>query len=452
MRPGIRTRAPARSDMATQITTQLSPWGQGHIKGWLSPYLEMGPASNQNYFGNLHAQTGSNTNTTGTGSMAFSVLGDIFTGRRVVINGTVSGSALTVNSITSGSSGDIAVGMAVLYDAWQANGATDVRHIASGTYPNFTLSGSPGNATAVTITLVDRYLGIDGQPAFSRIPDPDGVPGKYCWQFRLTHEDYRPSGQDDTNTGLQKVLARFSDSGTEPSNGLGLRQPVGTYYMDMFAIRIPAASLAILKYQDGRLIWQHKNSAGDPGLSLDIVAGQARAGPSTLPTGERMPLAPANEPRIALGSYGWDQTDNGGLGEAGVQLQVNVVDNIPADTWMYFLVRAKPRYLDSDNPHTQMWVAVGNGAAVKKVDSTKANNDNSATDVFRQFGMYIYSRETYINQTTGANEYGNTYEWFNAGEELKLLSKEYAISPQWRADSEPPLWLVDQWFNELRGR
>jgi hypothetical protein len=428
MRPGMRASAPARADRATRFATQIYPWGQGQLKGWLSPYLSMAPASNQNYFGNLHAQTGSNTTTTGNGSMAFSVLGDNFAGRRVVINGTVSGTALTVNSITSGSSGDIAVGMAVLYAVWQANGATDTRHIVSGTYPNFTLSGSPGNATSVAITLVDRYLGIDGQPAFSRVTDPQDTT-RQCWKHRLAYEDYRPSGQDDTTAGLRKVLARFSDSGSEPSDGLGLVQPYDTYYMDMFAVKIDAATRAIIRYGDSQLLWQHKNSIGQPGLAMFQWAGEYRGAADGVGA-PQIGYAGPNNPRLMLRL--WNGTTNGNY---------IVKSAYAADTWIYILMRVKAHVTDG-SAHTQCWVAQGNDAAVKAVDTTRGNSDAAAANVFRQWGWYLFD-DLSSTAGDGVNRFATPSAWWGAGQELNCFFKEMSVAPQWRADAEPPLWHAD---------
>lgn len=454
MRQGLRASAPARADRATAYRAPPQVWGPDQLKGWLSPYVAMGAGARDNRFGNLHAQTGSNTATTGNGPMAFSSLGDTFAGRRVVINGTVSGSTLTVNSVISGSPSDIGAGMAVLYDAWQANGSAATAVIVSGSGP-YTLSSSPGNAAGVQITLVDRYLGLDGQPAFSRVPDPDDPSGqRMCWQHRLKYEDYRPSGQDDTSVGLQKCLARFGDSGSEASNGLGILQPVGTYYMDLFALRIPAATYLKTRFTAGELLlWQHKNNSGNPGIKISIDAGQARNNASTIPTGERIPLVTATEPRLTLSTYGND-------GSSGWQSQTVIAANYPADTWIYGLMRARAQNLVGDNPHTQFWVKVGDAAASKVVDLAQPNCEASSNGINRQWGWYVGSSITYMNQTTGANAYidgsggnpGDDIPWWGAGEEILLLFKDYLVAPQWRADVEPPLWLVDRWFDQLRAR
>lgn len=448
----LRQSAPNRSDRAT-VYRSLPQIAAGQFKGWLSPHLEMGAGNNQNKFGNLHAQTGSNTSAAGTAPMAFSALGDTFAGRRVVINGTVSGTSLTVNSITSGNSGDIAAGMAVLYGAWQTNGAAGTGYIASGTYPNFTLSSSSGNATSVAITIVDRYLGLDGQPSFSRIADPAGVAGRYCWQHRLTFEDYRPSGQDDTSVGLQKVLARFGDTGAEVSNGLGILQPVGSYYMDLFAIRVPAATHLQTRCVDDILLWQHKNSSGQPGFSIAMTAGKARSGNANIiSNGKQIALAAdALSPRLTCITYGDDGSSGSPAGKDFTSQDIVLAD-YPSDTWIYLLVRVKPQLYQADNPRTQVWVAAGSGSVVKAVDHAFANCDVAATDVNRQWGWYVGSSSTYMDQTTGANDFNNQRPWWGAGNEINLQVKDYLVFPQWAADMEPPLWLVDQWFDVLRSR
>jgi hypothetical protein len=142
----------------------------------------------------------------------------------------------------------------------------------------------------------------------------------------------------------------------------------------------------------------------------------------------------------------------GNDGVEGFQWETLMVSNFPADTWIYFLVRAKSQYLESNNPHTQAWVAVGNGAASKVVDNTKPNLDNAAVEVFRQVGLYTDYWKSNANQTTGANNWPTEYQWWDTGDSIEVLMKEYLVAPQWRADIEPPLWLVDQWFNELRSR
>jgi hypothetical protein len=413
----------------------------------------MGAGANQNKYGNLHTQTGANTTTTGTASMAFSVLGDTFTGRRVVVNGTVAGTSLTVHSITSGASENIAAGMALLYDVWQANGSANTGYVNSGTYPNFTLNSAPGDATSVPITIVDRYLGVDGQPAFCRISDPDGVVGRYCWQHRLTYEDYRPSGQDDTSTGLQKVISRFGDNASEPSNGQGIVQPVGTYYMDMFALRMPSATHFKTRCTTSNLIWQHKNSAGQPGLSMHITAGKARSNNANIiANGRQIPLAADPfAPRITLTAYGDDGSSGSPAGNDFTSQDI-VLAGYPASAWVYLLVRVKPNRFQADAPHTQVFVAAGSAPAVKAVDHAFGNCDSASVDVNRQFGWYNGSSITYINQATGADEFGTNHQWFFPGDEINLLVKDYLVAEQWRADTEPPLWLVDQWFDELRSR
>lgn len=411
-------------------------WGVGQFKGWLSPYLENGTAADQNYFGNLHAQTGSNTATTGNGSMAFSSLGDTFTGRRVVIDGTVSGNALTVNSVVSGSSSDIDVGMAVLYSVWNLNSSGNLGTlvITGGSYPNFTLSvnNASNNATGVQMVILDRYLSVDGQPGFSRATDPQD-PSKSCWKHRTIFPDYRPGGQA-WGDGLRKVLPRFGDSGSEPSNGQGIVQPIGSYYMDLFAFKIPAATRLITRYADSILLWQHKNSTGQPGLALFQYSGQVQ--PSGTPA---VGLAPASEPRLLLRLYA------GGANNGTYLLAANY----PADTWIYVLQRVKPHPTDG-TAHTQTWVALGDAAASKLVDTTKGNVDDPSADVNRQWGWYIFSDNAYCynngvyNPTPGP--------WWGGSDELNIYFKDYSVAPQWRADVEPSLRLVENWFNILRGR
>lgn len=404
-------------------------------KGWLSPYLAMGPGATQNLYGNLHAQTGAITATATTGTMAFSDLGDTFTGKRVVINGTVSGSTLTVNSIISGSISDIAAGMAVLYDVWQANGSASVGVIVSGSGP-YTLSSSPGNATSVQITLVERYLGIDGQSAFSRIANPDEA-AHLCWQHRVTYDDLRPSGQS-AGSGVRKVLARFGDSGLEASNGLGIIQTYNTYYMDMFALRIPQATRDIIRYGDSMLLWQHKNSTNEPGLALFQWSGDY-VGSANQDGAPQISSAPVNEPRLVVRLWNGDTNGN-----------YLALANYSADTWIYVLMRVKPNKSDG-NAQTQCWIASGSGSATKIMDTTRGNCDAAGVDVNRQWGWYLFNNSSYCN-SNGVNKYPALAPWWASGNSLTMQVKDYLVAPQEIANIDPPLWLVNSWFNTLRGR
>ena len=93
----------------------------------------------------------------------------------------------------------------------------------------------------------------------------------------------------------------------------------------------------------------------------------------------------------------------------------------------------------------------GSDAAVKAVDTTRGNSDAAAADSFRQWGWYLFDD---LSSTAGygVNRFPTLAAWWGAGQELNCFFKEMLVSPQWRADTEPPLWLVDQWFNELRSR
>jgi len=449
MRPGMRARAPARADGGTEYRAPPSVWGVDSLKGWMCPGLQFGTGPNQNKWGNLHSHGGFVTTTAPATSMAYTSMGDTSTGKRVVINGTISGTTLTVNSITSGVQSDIQPNMSIVYAAWNADGTKGTPYIVSGTYPTYTIAAnpSPTNATSVTMYIIDRWLCVDGQPSFARVADPVS-PGRYAYKHRLIFEDYRPAGQGETTTGLKKSITRFGDAGSEPSEGQGTLQPVGTYYMDMFAYLIPAATRTLMLTNRNTLIWQHKNSIGSPGLSIYIAPGKAQIGPSTIPAGERMPTAGNFEPRFAMSGYG---NDGDGFGD-GFQWEKSIVPNFPAGTWIYLLVRVKPHYLQSSGPHTQVWAAVGNAAAAKVLDIDKPNLDNAAVDVFRQFGWYVGGQNSSIDRTTGANIWPAEQQWWFPGDEIELLMKDYLVAPQWRADAEPPLWLVDQWFNEMRSR
>lgn len=434
MRQGLRASAPARADRATAYRAPPQLWGPDQFKGWLSPYLPMGSGARQNRFGNLHAQTGATSGTAGVGSMAFSSLGDTFTGRRVVINGTISGSTLTVNSVISGSPSDIGAGMAVLYDAWRDTGSSSVAVISSGSGP-YTLSGSPPAVTGVQITLIDRYLSIDGQPAFSRVADPQDA-SKLCWLHRVLFADMRPSGQA-WGTGLRKVLARHGDTGLEASNGQGIVQPYGTYYLEAFALKIPAATKAITRYAESNLLWQEKDSTDQPSLALFHWAGRYR-GSNDGSGAPQIDLAGPDEPRLVMRL--WNGQTNGNYLLAA---------NYPADTWIYFVIRSKPHQTDG-SAHLQVWVAVGDAAAAKVCDTTRGHSHSGSADSFRQWGWYVFMDTSYYH--TDGTSHGSREAWWGGSDEMRLYVKEPLVALQWRADAEPPLWLVDRWFDQLRAR
>lgn len=371
----------------------------------------------------------------------------------MVFTGTVSGSGLAVTpgSETVGTSADFHTGMAVLYQAWEYASTQNTTVISGGTYPNFTLTNTNAaiHAGPVTMTAIDRYLCSDGQPAFSRVADPLDPGGqKKCWRFRVLHDDYRPGGQSSfmpaapMTSGTKKVLVRFGDDGVEPSRGQGTVQDVGTYYLDIFALHIPAATKDLLNFCDEALIWQHKDGAGAPGLSINVVAGTARNNGPLL--ANRMAYGSALEARLALSIYGENPT--------AAQAQRLLVANFPTDRWIYVAVRSKPNRLSASGAHSQVWVASGDAAAAKLVDDTFGNADGAGSIVNRQWGWYPPDSHEHIIPVTGINDFPNLYPWWESGDEINVYYKGPYIAPQWRADQEPTLATVDQWFDILRGR
>ena len=385
------------------------------VGGVVTPYRNNGTGRNENFLGNLHSHNGSTTGTTpAAASMAFSVLGNTYDGAQVVFSGSISGTTLTVHSITSGGN-NLAVGMALQYQYWQDDtgwpAASSISALGTGTggVGTYTLHEVQDTIGPVEMVAQGKYMGASGEPAFSVIDDPDSS-GRKWYRHRVCFNDKRPSGQTK-GAGVRKVLARWGDSGLEPSNGQGQLGSRGVPYMDCFTFLVPQATHDIIRNNDEMLIWQHKNSTGFPGAKLSLCS-QWYSGSYELPQG-------TNGPRIIWRCWS---------GQAGAnQPQIVVYDGYPADTPVHVVLRITPGWQASDNPKNEVWIKPQGGAITKPVDTTTRNLDSNGDSVNRQWGWYVYDDNSYspngvhINPATGP--------WWEAGDVLDLWTKGYVSAP-----------------------
>ena len=426
-------------------TAHACPLPIGTPKGWLSPWLEMGTSANQNLYGNLHAQTGGNTGTTPAySSMAFSTLGEPSGGSLCIFTGSISGTTLSVSSVTSGA---LAVGMAVTWDTWNYSGTPSATphptdstyHIQSGGGSTWTLTGTPTMApvSSRTMRAHTRMQGYNAS-GFERVADPADA-DKYAFKMSIGYDDYRPSSQAFTTggasatdglVGIRKLLSRFGDDGSAPASGQGLICPIGTFYMDAFSVYIPAATKAIAANQDQCLIWQHKNGTGAPGATIDLDSRLYS---------NSFALSAGTGPRLVYKTYNKP---------GGSFAQTVLLDDYAAATWIHFLVRVKPGY--SSGAVNQVWVAVGDGAPVLKVNDTANNLDEASGGIFRQWGWYMQNDTSYTNGDV--NAFPSRSQWWSSGQVMTTYWKDYTVFPQEFADQEPTAAQLAQWFALMRQR
>lgn len=484
MRQGLRASAPARADRATEYRTRNQAFG-GEPFWAVSPYIPNGPDNRtQNAVGNIHnangAQTGAGNAQT---SMALSVLGDTYTGNIVLFNGTISGSGttrtLTVHSVTSGGN-NIGPGMAVIYPELSAtDGPAIITALGTGAggTGTYTLSvGSAGyaNSTTQNMRAQSKILCYSGAPSVSKVT----VNGKGRWRFRIEYNDRNAAGQSG-----RKALIRNGDTGSELSNGLGTLNQIGSTQLCMFSFEVPAATKAIVGNMGNTLIWQMKNSSGEPVVSLSFTAGTPNGG--TTPPGIvanpdiLLRCAPGpwraqirvlnNYPtatplhwimRVRTGIAQWVtgkyygpneyihnagnvyKRQSGGSNDqiSGATAPTGTGTGISDGTCTWDWVMATPA--TNAEPRVEVWLSVGTAAWVKVADMTGVT---SRTNIYPDVAV------------GGNTQYGwyanNAYDaQWSPGDFMEFDWSEMTIARQEIAVLDPSAYVLDQWFSQLRDR
>jgi hypothetical protein len=362
MRPGMRSRAPARADRATEYTTHAQMWGE---PAWgMSPDLEFGADPvRQNAIGQLHCA--------GSGNRTFLAQVIPWASGVVKFTGSISGTVLTVSSITSAGPG-FSVGQMVTWDtggvevndyctrsdiganfrcdAKPSTVAANWTNIGGGTgsgtnwgsvsseinMRNLDLNGdaefitSFGTGTGGTGTynlsssntksaraMFARhpYANTDGGMAFGTVADPVNS-GRYCHITRVTEEDPDASGQEGRKTmprteGTASGVMRYSDM---LLNAWSVMVPTatremytGTYYTETAGVhdRTGWGHTATLIYQ---------NKTGQPIQHAIWLC--ARGQYPTAETGPYFELQPGTCPSDDF---------------------QKMLINFPADTWIHFI-------------------------------------------------------------------------------------------------------------------
>jgi hypothetical protein len=226
MRPGMRSRAPARADRATLHTTQCQVFGQ---PVWaIDPWLEFGAdPKTQNAIGGLHCA--------GVGNQVEFRQVIPWESGVVEFTGSVSGSVLTLISMGSVGPG-LSVGQLLTWYTGTSTGDYEyITGLASGSWnangSTYNLSSS-NSLTSRTMWARHPFANRDGGQAFGVVADPVNS-GRLCHVSRVIRDDPNAGGQ----TG-RKTMPRTELSG---STGAGELQ-----YADMllnaWSVMVPTAT------------------------------------------------------------------------------------------------------------------------------------------------------------------------------------------------------------------
>lgn len=494
-----------RRGVITDIRARNQMFG-GEPLWAVSPYLANGSALTENYQGNLQLQNGGATTIAPVNSMALQSLGDFPSSTYAVeFNGTLSGSTLTVHSITSGGNNLLQGAgtpnrLRIRSTAQPAN-ASEFYITAAGTgtggVGTYTVAGDLDNMTAQPMRALSPTGCSDGTPALQVVEVND----KKRYRIHAVYDDFNAVTQQG-----QKVLIRAGDNGTEVSNGLNVLGYLGAPQVFGFSIEVPAATRDTLNRFDYILFWQHKDTdaAGDPRIVLDFTTQTYRPDNATPPGGGTVPGAPCVMALLDLPPY----TTN-----------LRVVDGLPADTPIHFIIRWVPgiaqaassktycggeyvhnagnvyrmqggrsttgvsgvgtpptttgsgivdgtclwdyvQALPASNvePVLRIWVALGDAAHTNPVDlrgSTLARTLFDITVGTTGFPMsYGYYGRPYLNQAATPGFSGTTPTWGPGAPSSELTYDYSEMTQAARAyvENEPTEALLSAWFAGLRAR
>lgn len=213
--------------------------------------------------------------------------------------------------------------------------------------------------------------GFDGSPNLARVASPSGN-GRRAVSMQIQEADAVTSGSADTgSTHVRRTMVRWQADNQSPSMLLSLR----TTFAFAFAMRIPAAMKAAYQYSGSaeHVVYQIHDNGQGTGLSPNV--GLYMIGSNSGPTGLG---AASGSPRLAMRVCGSPATVSIANGHPSIVItNVFSLNDFPADTWLYFLLRLRLGYQASDAPRTEVWYAAGNGAVSKIGDTTAINTYNS---------------------------------------------------------------------------